>query len=189
MMVKEKRKMWQTEKGSTSQPARDVKSTSEATRTTTVTLYIDKSKNWPDKRSYGTSALPPPSLTIEEYPERKGCSTTTDEFTSREKPRYEARSFPKAMTTSRPATQELRRRRSLYSANSGGPKSRKMSKPTSKAAKLVNEQSLAHRPRPPRYTRTRSQKDHGHWPSWLSRTRCDPHDRWPILQGDRTRCL
>ncbi len=41
MMVKEKRKTWQTEKGSTSQPARDVKSTSEATRTTTEGNTLD----------------------------------------------------------------------------------------------------------------------------------------------------
>ncbi len=55
------------------------------------------------------SALPLPSPTTEEYPERKGCSITTDESTSHEKPPYEARSFPEATTTSQRVTQESRR--------------------------------------------------------------------------------
>ncbi len=51
-------------------------------------------------------ALPLPSLTNEEYPERKGCSTMMDESMSLEKPLYEARSFLEVTTISPPAIQE-----------------------------------------------------------------------------------
>ncbi len=121
----------------------------------------NKSRKLPDKRSYGMQVSPPPSLMTKGYQRRKDSSTMMDESTYRKKPLSKARSFPKAMITSLPVTQGLRRRRSLYSINSGGQRSRRTSKPTSKDVKLVNERSPARRPRQPHYTRTQSQKDHG----------------------------
>ncbi len=123
--------------------------------------YIDKSKKQLDKKNFGTLVSPRPSPMTEASPERTASFTTTDESMSREKPLSEARSFPEVTITSLLATQESRRRRSSYSTNSGGPKSRKTWKPMSKVAKPANKQSPACKPRQLHYTRTQYRRVHG----------------------------